>query len=151
MRIIDAGTAITWIIKGIHISNVIIEGNIDLSGQTIESELNLFDSEIRGYLNLSMTIIKGGVWISSTEIKGYLDLRQAKIEGDLSLRGIDGSTLHNELLLEGVSIRGYLNLAAKKGPTVIYVEPEIAEIVHWAAPNIPIVVRQCCFGTEVTE
>jgi len=44
------------------------------------------------------------------------------------------------LNLHGATIEGDLFLTTKKGPTRIRVSPEMAQLVHWAAPTIPLEV-----------
>lgn len=58
--------------------------------------------------------------------EGYLDLGGATIEGDLGLGG--------------ATIEGHMDLSFKKGPREIQVSPKQAQLVHWAAPTIPLVV-----------
>jgi hypothetical protein len=38
------------------------------------------------------------------------------------------------------TIEGCLDLSFKEGPRKIYVSPEMAQLVHWSAPNVPLVV-----------
>ena len=59
-------------------------------------------------------------------LKGNLDLKEITVEGDLDL--------------EGVTVEGDLDLSTKKGPSKIYIDKKMAQLVHWAAPTIPLVV-----------
>ena len=55
-------------------------------------------------------------------------------------RNFSGTTIKGNLYLGGATIKGELNLTTKKGPTQIFVSPSMAQLIHWAAPTIPMVV-----------
>ena len=72
--------------------------------------------------------ILGGESLSGRTIKGSLHL--------------GGATIDGSLYLAGATINGSLDFSTKFGPNKIYVYCEMAERVHWAAPNVPLVVSK---------
>ena len=77
------------------------------------------------------------MYLGGATIDGDLDLEGATIKGSLNL---SGATIKGSLYLEGATIEGCLDIFTKEGPGRIYVNPEQAQLVHWSAPNVPLVV-----------
>ena len=92
---------------------------------------------INGTVYVRGAIIKGNLYLDSALIKGYLILSGTSVEGKLDL---DGASIGGDLYLEKVAVKGSINLSFKSGPRKIFVSPDMAELVHWAAPIIPLVV-----------
>lgn len=89
------------------------------------------DQDLEGFT------IEGTLDLGEAIIRGILDLGEVTIEGGLNL---EGATIGSCLNLEGAIIEGTLNLSTKSGPTRIFVTPGLAQLVHWSAPTIPLVV-----------
>jgi len=124
---------------GTDLKDKIIKGDLDLSVATIVGGLHFKNVTIEGSLFLPEAIIKGDLWLEETIITGALLLHGATINGKLWL---DRTFIEDFLNLEGATINNSLNLATRKGPTKIYVDEEMAQLVHFAAPNIPLVVKK---------
>ncbi|MDO8264927.1 MAG: pentapeptide repeat-containing protein [Candidatus Parcubacteria bacterium] len=103
----------------------------------------------KGLRNFNGATIKGNLYLGGATIEGDLDFRGATIKGDLNfgrapIEGnlyLGGATIEGNLYLGGATIEGELDFSTKEGPTKIYVSPEMAERVHFAAPNIPLVME----------
>jgi len=154
-----------WEIEGdLDLRGITIKGNLNFGGTTIKGFLDFSGAVIEGFLNFSGAIIEGfldlsGVTIRSflnlitANIGGCLDIGEATIGGDLNLSGaiiegfldLSGVTFEDQpctscLNLERVTIKSGLDLSFKKEPNKIFVSQDLAQIVHWAAPTVPLVV-----------
>lgn len=116
----------------------ILAGNRNLERKIIEGgTLNLEDTTIEGSLHLDGTTIKNDLVLRGAIINGHLDLRKTTIKGNLSLWD---ATIKYNLFLGGTIVKKELNLLTKEGPVIIFVSPKMARLVHWSAPNVPLVV-----------
>lgn len=114
-------------------------GRTDFRGRTIKGELALVNRTIDGNLLFKGAIFIGsGVRFNGTTVKGYLDFENAAFEQKIEDPMSSGTFLD----ITNIHVVGPIILAFKKPPTKIYVSPEIAELVHWAAPAVPLVVVQ---------
>ncbi|MCD6500904.1 pentapeptide repeat-containing protein [bacterium] len=130
---------------------IIIEGSLDLNGLIFDyPELNLTNVTIQGSLGFNEATIKGNLWLIGATINGDLDLGRGIVNGVLNLdnatiRGnlyLPEATLKDVLSLEGTIIEGDLDLSTDKGPTRIYVDYRNAELVHFAAPTVSLIVKR---------
>lgn len=127
--------------------NKIVVG-LYLSGWKVDHDVNMGGVICLGTLALGGAVIKGNLYVSEATIKGDLYLDSAEIEGDLTLSGIsvegnlelENAFIKGNLYLNGATIRGVIKIATKNGPKMIYVSQDMVELVHWAAPTIPLVV-----------
>ncbi|OHA67267.1 MAG: hypothetical protein A3C82_00185 [Candidatus Wildermuthbacteria bacterium RIFCSPHIGHO2_02_FULL_47_12] len=137
--------------RGLDLWRVKVGGTVDLEGVTIKGDLNLNSAVIKGGLDLNRVTIEGNLFLQCARIGSGIDLRNATIKGDLILdeARVDGSltlsgatiggALHFTVFNNAV-IKGGLDLTTKQGPVCIYVGKRCAQLVHWAAPSIPLVV-----------
>ena len=108
-------------------------------------EVNVLSGEearkkiLEGGLNFADATIKGNLWFTNATIKGDIDFTDVTIKGDLDLAG---ATIEGNLALAGATIKGILDFSTLKGPAKIYVSPDLAQIVHLAAPNVPLAVTK---------
>jgi hypothetical protein len=59
---------------------------------------------------------------------------------ELSAEEVIVKILESDLDFRGATIKDFLDLSTKEGPTKIYVDSKKAQLVHWAAPTVPLVV-----------
>lgn len=122
-----------------RLEDVVVEGSLKLYGEkSAEWSWFLESVTIRGHLSLARVDLKS-LHLRNVHIERELDLSDAKLEGGLAL--LDTSVgellflyktkIGRQLLLSGLKVRG-------RG---IVVDSVLAEVVHWAAPNIPLIVR----------
>ena len=127
----------------LNLKGIIIKGAISLHRATIEGNFNLEEAVIESETDLIEAVVKGHLFFRKATFKGNVFLGNAVIEGGLFL---DEAILEGALDLQGAVIKGSISLATRKGPSKIYVYRDMAELVHWAAPTIPLVM-----GKEVRE
>jgi hypothetical protein len=128
----------------------ILEGERDFTGAAIEGALLLGGANINDDLSFERATIDGNVYLVGAVIKGNLNLERATIRGDIYLTAatiedslnLREATIEGDLDLEGVTIGGELILSTKQGPKMIFVNLEMAESVHFAAPTVPLVIRK---------
>lgn len=115
-------------VKGaIKILDAKIKGSIIMTNMTIYGLYIIFNkSEIHGDIDLSNTgMVSGSIWFLNTGIEGGLNFKDSCIE-------------KGELLMLGLTIGGDLCINMASGPKLIRTSPELAELVHHAAPTTPI-------------
>ena len=128
------------IVEGnLDLFKVIVTGRLDLSHMIINGSLTLYEATIGSNSYLGNMVIKGSLIAQRANIDGALFLDYATIDGDLIL---EDSTIRDFLDLRGIKVHGTLNLATKKAPKMIIVSPDMAELVHFAAPTVPLVVNK---------
>jgi len=126
----------------------IVKQKLDLSGSTVKGRLSLTNMIIDGFLNLEKINIKstlyligitvtGNLILKEANIGGHLELANAMIGGDLNL---EDAIIGEELDLRGINIGGNLNLTTKKRLKRILVSETMAQLVHFAAPTVPLIV-----------
>jgi len=130
-----------------HLENVIING-IRIPNWKTDYAVMMRKIICAGNITLDGAVINGDVYIGKAVISGSLYLDGAEIEGNLTLSGISiggnlglgNASIKGNLYLNGATIKGVIKLATKRGPSMIFVSPDMAELVHWSAPTIPLVV-----------
>lgn len=126
-----------WNGKG-NFVDTIIRGGLHLEDIAL-GKLNFVRTTIEGHIQMTRVTINGDLCFAGAIIKAYVDLQGITIKGDLDLSSaIIESTLH----LNNTTIEGNMDLSLRKGPSKIYVYSEMAQLVHWAAPNTPLVVQK---------
>lgn len=99
----------------------------------------------KDFSNLSIT---GNLCLSGAMVKEELIFRKTIFEGSLNFEGatfkeslsFEGATFEGSLNFKGVILKKPLNLATKKGPLYISVNENMAELIHYANPNVPLVL-----------
>lgn len=113
----------------------------------------------KGFYNFDNTTIEGGLWLKNITIpwlsfratihSGCIDLEETTIEQGIDLEGavINGglylkkATVKGDLNLKNAVVKNCMDLSTKKGPKRILVNNlEMAQLVHLAAPTIPIII-----------
>ena len=121
------------IIDYIDIPCATFRRDVDLRGTTIEGRCEFDGATFEGWLNFENANFLAGA-----------SLMGAIVQGDNAGISFENATMLGELVLTSVTIaRGsHLNLSFKPGfePKRIRVDTELAPIVHWAAPKIPLVL-----------
>jgi len=122
----------------------IIKGGLNLlnlRGATIKDSLGLDfrKATIHGHMDITEATISGDLDFAGAIIEGGLSLKKATIKGELDF---EGAIIKGHLDLIGTTIEGNLYLSTKEGPTTIYVRKEMAQLVHWSAPRISLVIEQ---------
>lgn len=110
----------------VNMDSVIIDGSLVFDGAVFNKSFFVNKTGIYGKLDIINVIFNDGLSLNSTKIEGDLRLMNVVINGVLDLCNI--------------RIGGTLILGVNKGPEKILVSPNMAELVHWAAPTIPLVV-----------
>ncbi|TAN57405.1 hypothetical protein EPN15_04405 [Patescibacteria group bacterium] len=113
------------------------EDELILGGSIVYSNDLIIDTASIGMIDLTGAIIEGNLEILCTSIKYDLELTNATIAGELDL---EGTSFGGDLYLCGIKVYGTINLNTESGPRKIFVSPDMAELVHWSAPTIPLVV-----------
>ncbi len=93
----------------------------------------------RGYRNFGGIIIDGNLLFSNITIKGKQELNfsEATFGGNLSF---SRAVFEGDLFLIKTTIMGSLDFSTKKGPKRIFVDPQMAQFIHYAAPTVPLIV-----------
>jgi len=113
-------------------------GYEDFRGRTIKGETTLSNQIINGNLLFQGAVFTGSVHLNCAVIKGILDFENAVFEQKIK----DPTSSGTFLDMTNIQVTGCIILAFEKPPAKIYVSLEIAELVHWAAPTVPLVVVQ---------
>lgn len=100
--------------------------SLDLSGSTFKSGLGFTKVSFNDYLCLEKIMTGSSLTIEGTTIEGFLNLNYSLI----------GSFMH----FFETSVLGNIFFAFKKGPAYILVNERMAQLIHWSAPNVPLVV-----------
>ncbi len=100
--------------------------SLDLSGSAFETTLNFEKVYFDGCLCLQEISVDAALVLKEVVIGNFLNLRLSSI----------GTFMH----LIKTSVAGNMFLSFKKGPIEILVDEEKAQLVHWSAPNTPLVV-----------
>ena len=101
---------------------------VDLKGKTIVGDLDIYGETIERFVDLANTTVKGDLNFGNTTFKRGLSLSGAIVEGILNAGGM--------------IFKKVIDLSTKEGPKKIWVDQKNAQMMHWAAPNIPLVIRK---------
>jgi hypothetical protein len=156
------------IINGIaDFTEMVVLGEVNLGSaqidtlemhKRVEDWLNLSDSQIRIVrlyrLNIGVSISMRQIQTESIDlnaavIEGHVFLNDAKIK-DYGKIKMDGTIIKGFLDIQGVDLTTLnLDFSFKSGPTKIICTPDQADILHLAAPNIPLyIIRKPENSTE---
>ena len=120
----------TWIDGSLDLSERVFEGDLSFQGATVTEDFSMIDTRVGGDLNLESASFNN------------LDLQCVKVSGDLTLHN---ATIYRILVLEVISIEGLVDLSIDYHEGVctrIMVNRELAETVHWSAPQVPLIVTR---------
>jgi hypothetical protein len=153
-----------------YFSDINLDGDLCFTLSTIRGFVNFYQTRIEGETSFKESILKGrlfatgclfrngftfeegtsedevvldkittevGVSFGETAFKGSVGLYRSVISGNLDF---DDTIIECSLYIINTIIEGELDLSTKKGPKKIYVSPELKEVVHLAAPTIPLVI-----------
>lgn len=139
----DVGDRSPTQIGALELSGLSIHGDLVVHGQALAycSQIVLRDAQLHGNLELCVN-----------QSIFSLDLRNATVEGDLLLEGLSIDSYHDrpapaEFDFRGLVVKGAIRILGKEfledssdtGPRFLVDDRELAERLHWAAPNAPII------------
>lgn len=137
------------VVENLDLSGMIIDGNLIFDNVDVKGTVKILDAKIKGSIIMTnMTIYGLYIILNKSEIHGDIDLSDlgmvsgsiwllnTDIEGGLSFR--DSCIQKGELLMLGLTIGEDLCINTASGPKLIRTSPELAELVHHAAPTTPI-------------
>jgi hypothetical protein len=157
-------------LNSLYFSEITLEGALYFTLSTIRGPVNFYRTKIEGEMSSRNSTLKGPLSARSCLFRDVFAFKEGTIEGEVVLdkiitevsasfeetvfkrsvglyRSVIGGNLYfDDAIIEGflylidTKIEGELDLSTKKGPKKIYVSPELKEVVHLAAPTIPLVI-----------
>lgn len=118
-------------------SGIVVCGSLGLQGTTIRQNLNFERALIKGDMSLANADIGGRAFLVAAQFGGSMDLSCAVVRDVLDL---GGTNVVGNLDLSGAILNG-LNFCGLEVSEGIIVDEKMAQLVHFSAPNIPLMVK----------
>lgn len=122
---------------GMCASDIVCWGKLDLRGAVVRQNLNIQRAVIKGDASLISVSIGGRIFSVAARFGGDVNLSCAVVSDVLDL---GGASINHNLDLRGALLSG-LNLTGLKDVEGIVVDEKMAQLVHFSAPNIPLMVE----------
>jgi hypothetical protein len=120
-------------------SNLIINGSSMFSEETIENTLVFNGTIIKGELNFVKTIVRGSLYFREATVEDNIGFLETFITGILDF---SRAVIKDSMFFRETTALGGIDLSTKNGPTKIYVSEEMAQLIHFSAPTIPLVIKK---------
>ena len=113
--------------------SVLTDNRITVINDSLDLSQDIFEALVR----IKGLTIEGDLTFTESNIK-WLELENLVIRDNLTL---DSAVVEGEAKIINVKVGKRLNLLTKSGPKAIITTPESAQYIHWATPNVPLILQ----------